>query len=338
MADGVYSIFGDLAPMAELQGLLEKYENFHLYIDDAHGMSWTGTHGRGYALDVLQHARLYLATSLNKAFAAGGGIVAFPNEELRRKTRTVGSSVTFAGPLQPANLGAALASAKLHASGALLPLQQGLQDRILYWNQLCKEKGLPLISYAATPIRFIGTGSPKAAYLLMERIMAEGLYPTLTVFPIVPMKQAGIRFTITMHHTLEDIRRAVEVVADHLPRVLEAENIAMDEVWQAFNQSPPCSASPSPQTAVQVVPHAPTRTLHLQVATSIAELDTAEWDALLASRGTFSSEGLLLLEKTFKGHAEPESNWDFRYYVIRDDVGRVVLATFFTFALGKAGV
>ena len=47
MADGVYSMFGNLAPMDDLLTLLEKYENFHLYIDDAHGMSWTGKYGRG---------------------------------------------------------------------------------------------------------------------------------------------------------------------------------------------------------------------------------------------------------------------------------------------------
>ncbi|MFN5418118.1 MAG: aminotransferase class I/II-fold pyridoxal phosphate-dependent enzyme [Flavobacteriia bacterium] len=42
-ADGVYSMFGDVLPINQLNHLLSKYENFNLYVDDAHGMSWAGT-------------------------------------------------------------------------------------------------------------------------------------------------------------------------------------------------------------------------------------------------------------------------------------------------------
>ena len=41
-ADGVYSMYGDIAPMKPLYELMETYEQFHVYIDDSHGMSWTG--------------------------------------------------------------------------------------------------------------------------------------------------------------------------------------------------------------------------------------------------------------------------------------------------------
>jgi 7-keto-8-aminopelargonate synthetase-like enzyme len=50
MADGVYSMQGDFAPMKELCKLADKYEQLHLYIDDIHGMSWAGPHGTGYVL------------------------------------------------------------------------------------------------------------------------------------------------------------------------------------------------------------------------------------------------------------------------------------------------
>jgi len=53
LTDGVYSMFGDMAPVDELGKLLNRYEQLHLYFDDAHGMSWTGKHGRGYVLDCL---------------------------------------------------------------------------------------------------------------------------------------------------------------------------------------------------------------------------------------------------------------------------------------------
>lgn len=50
ICDGVYSQQGDVAPLAELKALMDKYPQLYLYVDDAHGMSWTGKNGCGYAL------------------------------------------------------------------------------------------------------------------------------------------------------------------------------------------------------------------------------------------------------------------------------------------------
>src|SRR6188768_2205523 len=45
ICDGVYSMLGDYAPFDELSALLQRFPKLHLYVDDAHGMSWTGRHG-----------------------------------------------------------------------------------------------------------------------------------------------------------------------------------------------------------------------------------------------------------------------------------------------------
>ena len=45
-----YFHIDDYAPFEELKSLLDKYLEFHLYIDDAHGMSWTGKNGAGIAI------------------------------------------------------------------------------------------------------------------------------------------------------------------------------------------------------------------------------------------------------------------------------------------------
>ena len=47
LADGVYSMHGDLAPLTALQELMSRSERLHLYLDDSHGVSWSGRHGRG---------------------------------------------------------------------------------------------------------------------------------------------------------------------------------------------------------------------------------------------------------------------------------------------------
>ena len=120
MADGVYSMFADLAPFAELRELLDKYPQLMLYVDDSHGVGWAGKHGRGPALDVLAgHPRVIAACSLNKSFGAAGGAIVFPDAEMRRRVKTGGGPMMFSGPIQPPLLGAAIESAKIHLSDEL---------------------------------------------------------------------------------------------------------------------------------------------------------------------------------------------------------------------------
>jgi hypothetical protein len=55
----------------------------------------------------------------------------------------------------------------------------------------------------------------------------------------------------------------------------------------------------------------------------------------MAGNGTFDWQGLKLLEEAFKGNKEPENNWDFHYYIIKDKFNKPVLTTFFTVAICK---
>ena len=108
---------GDLAPLAGCGSWLSRHERLSLYIDDAHGVSWAGTHGRGTVLgDGPLPPRTVMVASLAKAFSAGGAVLVFPDAETARLVRTCGSTLIFSGPLQPALLGAAIASARVHLS------------------------------------------------------------------------------------------------------------------------------------------------------------------------------------------------------------------------------
>ena len=108
---------GDVAPLGDLQQLAARYEQLHLYLDDAHGVSWSGRHGRGYVLGNGRiPPRTVIAASLSKGFAGGGGALIFPDKETARLVRTCGGPLIFSGPLQPALLGANIASARIHLS------------------------------------------------------------------------------------------------------------------------------------------------------------------------------------------------------------------------------
>ena len=219
MADGVYSMFADLAPFAELRELLDRHPQLHLYIDDSHGVGWAGKHGRGPALDALGgHPRVIAACSLNKSFAAAGGAIVFPNAELRRRVRTAGGPMIFSGPVQPPLLGAAIQSAKIHLSDELPVLQAALRERIELFTDLADEFCIPLASRDVTPIRYIPLGLPVVTHDVIQHLFADGHYTNLGTFPAVPMKHAGVRATLTLHHTLDDVRALVESLARARPR------------------------------------------------------------------------------------------------------------------------
>jgi 7-keto-8-aminopelargonate synthetase-like enzyme len=317
MADGVYSMFADLAPFAELAELLERHEQLRLYIDDSHGVGWAGPHGRGPALEALgMHPRLIVAASLNKSFAAAGGALIFPDPELRRRVRTTGGPFIFSGPVQPPMLGAALASARIHLSDELELRQAALRERIELFDELVGEFCLPLATTDVTPIRYIPLGLPRVAHDVIDNVLADGFYTNLGTFPAVPMKHAGVRITLTLHHRPEDIHGLVESLARHIPAALERGGEAA-------------------RRRAALVAETGRPALRLERHRTVAALDAAEWDALLGDRGTFSVDGLRFLERAFSGGERPEDAWDFRYYVVRDASGRPVLATFFTAALWK---
>ena len=135
LADGVYSMHGDPAPLAGLRDLLARHERLSLYIDDAHGVSWAGKHGRGTVLgDGPLPQRTVMVASLAKAFSAGGAVMVFPDAETARLVRTCGSTMIFSGPLQPALLGAGIASARVHLSSEIAERQATLMGRIRLFN------------------------------------------------------------------------------------------------------------------------------------------------------------------------------------------------------------
>ena len=217
LADGVYSMHGDVAPLAALRELAADHERLCLYIDDAHGVSWSGIHGRGTVLgDGAAPPRTVMVASLAKAFAAGGAVLVFPDAETARLVRTCGSTMIFSGPLQPALLGAAIASARVHLSAEIHERQSQLMERIRLFNALVMERGIALGSTADTPIRFVTMRDEEATFRVAKGVMEDGFYVNTAVFPAVSRGQAGLRVTLTLHQTPEDIRGLVDAIAQRL--------------------------------------------------------------------------------------------------------------------------
>jgi 7-keto-8-aminopelargonate synthetase-like enzyme len=338
-ADGLYSMYADLAPIEALNQLAERYEQLWLYVDDAHSVSWTGRFGRGYALERLSttaRARTVVAASLNKSFAAAGGALTFPDDELRRRVFTIGGPLVFSGPVQPPMLGAVTASARLHLSDAVAPRRAHLMRLIDLFNGLATERGLPLVSPSRAPIRCLGVGTPAMAYRVTGLLREAGFFIDTATFPAVPAKRSGARVTLTAHHTEEDVTRLVDGLADALPRVLAEAGSSTQALRRAFGRQL------AGGEILPVVPDTRDGKLVLEHHRSIDAIDPAEWDAMFGDRGALAWSGLRALEEAFadrrrtpRGGSVTEDRWAFHYWIVRDADGTPVAATCCTAARWK---
>ena len=334
MADGLYSMYGDYASLKDIKYLLEKYPTFHFYVDDAHGMSWTGKHGNGYVLSQMPlHPKMVLTTSLAKGFGTGGGITVLSDKEMMRKIITCGSSYTYSGPVQPPMLGASIASAKIHLTDEIYGLQTKLKSKLELAKSTIEQYDLPLALPSNSPIFYIGLGLPRVGYNMVKRLLDEGFYTNIGIFPGVPVKCCGLRLAITNGQTKEDITNVLDAFRYHFPKVLEEEGQTVADISANFNlpfESTYKHYGIPPPTKNNLI-----NALTVQHETTIHAIDKMVWDDLLGDNGTFDWEGCRFLEETFCNNPDPENNWKFHYLIIRDELKKPVLATFFTELLCK---
>ncbi len=337
-SDGVFSMYGDLAPIQTLQAILDVAPNVRLYIDDAHGMSWAGDHGRGSFMARFPFSeRVVVATSFAKGFGAGGGCLVFADPRERDMVRLSGGPLVFSGPMQPPMMGAALASATIHLSPEITGLQQALRTRVLRANDRLSARGIPPIAVNESPIIFLLCGLPRVAFRVAEKLSADNIYVNCSVFPTVPMKRAGIRFTLTAAHEIADIDHAVDRLAAHIPAALEEEGVSQAELSLMFANALPEESRRSEGACERRVhrQHKGTRLL-LQSFESIQEVPREEWNAAVAASAHCSWDALATQERIFAADAEkPEHRWGFRYLMVRDLSGKLVAATFMTTLLQK---
>ena len=222
LADGVYSMYGDTAPVTDIYALLDEFPNLFVYFDDAHGVGWRGVHGRGHVMsEVHRHDRLIIIGSLAKSWGAGGSVLVLPSAAMAEQVLLAGATFTFSGPLHPAELGAAVAAADIHLSPERDALEVRLMRQIDYVRSRIVEHQLPAMSLARTPIWFIRVGPSEGAVELARRMLDDGFYVNVSGFPAVPMGMAGIRFTQTLYQTDDHLESFMDCLARNIRGMVE---------------------------------------------------------------------------------------------------------------------
>lgn len=331
--DSIYSMYGDTAPILQIEELLNRYKSFHVYADDAHGISSYGLNGAGWILSKIDlHPKMVLSTGMAKAFGTMGGVFIIPDRELYERVDNCTGSLIFSGPHPIPIIAASIASASIHLSTEIIERQLQLHDKIAYCARKLKEYHIPDISDPTTPIFFIAIGKLNAGYRLVNALKEKGFLTNIAAFPAVSETCTGIRFTITLHHNKEDIDGIADALRIVYPQVLEEEEMTVRQLRHAFRK---VARFPEKVVGERVAEQVKTSDFTIKKGKSILEFSREEWNQVMEVTDLFDYETVLTMQTVMKDNEEAFNNWQFRFIFIYDQQGKLVLATMFTIALVK---
>ena len=208
VTDGVFSMDGDVAPLAMLADVCEQHQAW-LMVDDAHGFGVLGEQGGGcVAAQGMQGRVPVLVGTLGKAFGTFGAFVAGSDELIE-------ILIQFARPyIYTTALPPAVAAATL-ASLALLQKEgwrrEKLQSLIARFRQGAVQRGFRLMD-SATPIQPLLIGEDGEALAMSQRLRERGFLISAIRPPTVPEGTARLRITLSAAHEPEDIDRLIEAL------------------------------------------------------------------------------------------------------------------------------
>lgn len=208
VTDAVFSMDGDIAPVAALLELAQRHDAW-LFLDDAHGFGVLGEGGRG----VLAHTRLsaprivYMGT-LGKAAGSFGAFVAGEPvliDFLIQRARTSVYTTALAPPLAFATL----------KSLELIATEQWRRDHLAKLIGLLKH-GLSTCNWrlldSDTAIQPLVIGDNAAAVVVSERLAERGLLVPAIRPPTVPQGSARLRISLSAAHGEREVARLVEAL------------------------------------------------------------------------------------------------------------------------------
>jgi glycine C-acetyltransferase len=208
VTDGVFSMDGTLAPLAEICALAEKHKAL-VMVDDSHAVGFMGVNGRGTHEHAGVMGRVDVLTgTLGKALGgASGGYTAGPKaviDLLRQRSRPY----LFSNSVPPVVAAATIESLKiLQQSNELV---ERLRANTTFFRQRMTELGLNILP-GEHPIVPVMIGDAARAARMAEHLLSRGIYVIGFSYPVVPMGKARIRIQVSAAHTTEQLARTAEL-------------------------------------------------------------------------------------------------------------------------------
>ena len=208
--DGVFSMDGDQAPLADL-ALVARTQDALLYVDDAHGIGVLGPEGRGSLAVAGLGAREVplLLLPLGKAFG-GQGAMLLGSEALVGHVAETARPYLFSTAQAPAMAAAMRASLKLVRREAWRRAK--LMSLVMRFRRGAAARGLP-VQESFTPIQPVVLGDNARALAASTALEAAGYLVAAIRPPTVPEGQARLRITLSTDHAEADVDGLLEALA-----------------------------------------------------------------------------------------------------------------------------
>jgi glycine C-acetyltransferase len=205
--DGVFSMDGSIARLAEICDLADRYGAL-VMVDDSHATGFMGARGRGsHELRGVLGRIDILTGTLGKALGgASGGYVAARREIvawLRQRSRPYLFSNSIAPPV---------AAATLRVLGLLessTELRERLHANARYFREKMQDLGFNILP-GEHPIIPVMLGDAPLAVALADRVQALGVYVVAFAFPVVPHGKARIRTQMSAAHSREQLDLVIQ--------------------------------------------------------------------------------------------------------------------------------
>ena len=212
--DGIFSMRGDNAPLAEIQQLCaDAHPRFRdgviTLMDDSHGIGAYGATGRGTEEHCGAHADVLIGT-FGKAFGVNGGFVA-GSAELVEAVRQKADTYIYTNPLGAGDAAAAVAGVNVADGPEGRERLANLEQRTRQFREGLQSLGRESIPgpHPVVPLLVRDTDKTRATvkHLFDNGILAVGL-----TFPVVPRGDETIRFQINAAHTSADIEQVLDAL------------------------------------------------------------------------------------------------------------------------------
>ena len=211
--ESLYSMDGDIAPLAEIVALAERY-NAMTYMDEVHAVGLYGARGGGIAeRDGLMDRIDVIEGTLAKGFGTLGGYIA-ADRVIIDAVRSYAPSFIFTTALPPPVAAAASAAVRLLKTPDGVALRQQHQRQALLAKHALSAAGLPVMANPShiVPV-FVGDAElcKAASDLLMER---HGVYIQPINYPTVAKGTERLRITPTPFHSDAHVAALVDAMVD----------------------------------------------------------------------------------------------------------------------------
>jgi glycine C-acetyltransferase len=216
VTDGIFSMRGDCAPLAELAAVCRRHderfpENAVLVVDDSHGVGAYGPSGRGSEEATGAAPVDILIGTLGKAFGVNGGYVV-GSARLRDFLRERAATYIYSNPITPAEAAAALAALEIVDGPRGRALLAHLRAMTARFADGLERLGFETLrsGHPVVPLLVRDTARTSA---LVRHLRGNGILATGLNFPVVPKGDETIRFQVSADHTPADIDEVLEVLS-----------------------------------------------------------------------------------------------------------------------------